>query len=136
MIGSLIALTAISASLQSTPTYSKSELSFYSDYYDGRKTASGQTFKQNGFIGAVMRQKNSTRPAIPFGRVVEMRYKGKTAYMIVGDTGSYRPRRASMWLDAPKRVFAQIAPLTSGRVVIEYRVLSKEESAEKKKSLK
>jgi len=127
------AMTVVVA--QSNPVLPKAEVSFYSDYYDGRKTASGKIFRQSGVYGAVKRAPNSLRPSLPFGTVVELTYKDRTTHFIIADTGSYKPKKHSQWFDLPKSVFSKLASPKAGRISASYRILKGDEAIKIRKSL-
>lgn len=68
--------------------WKKATLSVYSDYYDGRGTASGQKFSQSKLTCAVQVFKKNGKwvPRFPFGTILEVRYGKKSVKVRVNDT--------------------------------------------------
>lgn len=58
--------------------------SYYSDYFEGRKTANGETFRQGGMTAA--------HRTLPFGTILEIRSRatGKSARIRVNDRGPFK----------------------------------------------
>lgn len=76
------------------------EVSYYADKFDGRKTASGDTFRNNKLTAA--------HRTLPFGtrlRVTNLA-NGKSVVVEVNDRG---PHKKSRELDLSKRAFMDIA---------------------------
>ncbi len=104
------------------------ELSVYSSKYHGRTTASGEAYDhhQSGqpFSAAVNYRKGSKRPAIAFGTLVEVSSGSRKIQVRITDTGSWKPRLASTWLDLPPNAWKALYPKTApGRRTAGMRIL-------------
>lgn len=62
-------------------------VSFYGNEFEGRKTASGQIFSNDGFTAA--------HPTLPFGTKLRVTNKenGKTILVVVNDRGPFKGKR-------------------------------------------
>lgn len=100
---SIIAAAAVALCGQTAPgPWFKAEVSVYSEYYDGRKTASGRVYRHfSGQTAAckTVRSGRRTRPSLPFFSTYELEYKGRRVVVTITDTGGYKPRKASEWFD-------------------------------------
>jgi hypothetical protein len=104
------------------------ELSVYSSKYHGRTTASGEAYDHHQagpvYSAAVNYRKGSRRPAIGFGRVLEVSAGSRKIQVRITDTGSWKPKLASTWLDLPPKAWQALYPKTApGRRVAQFRVL-------------
>jgi len=79
--------------------------SYYADNFNGKKTASGQTFNNNKLTAA--------HKTLPFGTVVTVKNKtnGKTVQVTITDRGPYAKGRV---IDLTKEAASQIGMLTQG----------------------
>lgn len=99
-------------------------------WYDGYKlTASGERYDRSSQTTAVMYRKGSRRPFLPFGTVVEFRRKGdhdprNWHRAKVNNTGSHKAKGAAYWFDHTPAVFRKFAPLSRGRLILEWRIVS------------
>jgi rare lipoprotein A len=106
------------------------EVSTYSQRFHGRTTASGERYDHYGISTAVIRKRGSTRPLYKFGTWVELKTStGRTMYVRINDTGSYRPSRpVDAWFDLSGGAWKTLYPNTDpSRYVIRYRVVEKVE---------
>ena len=83
----------------------KCEISVYSDYFHGRRTASGTRFSQMDYTCAVNR---GNLKRFPFGTRVTLHYKGKQVTVTVTDTGSYKPKKSDQWFDLSKAAMRKL----------------------------
>lgn len=84
------------------------EISVYSAKYHNGRTATGERYDHYaGFTAATTRRANGWD--LPRGSVWEVNYRGKTVVVRVNDCGSYRPRKAKLWLDLSGAAWAKIA---------------------------
>ena len=83
----------------------KCEISVYSDYFHGRRTASGIRFSQKEYTCAVSR---GNLKRFPFGSRVTLHYKGKHVIVTVTDTGSYKPKKTVHWFDLSKEAMKKL----------------------------
>lgn len=84
--------------------------SYYADKYEGRKTASGETFRQNGLTAA--------HRTLPFGTKVKVINisNGKTVTVRINDRGPFVQGRI---IDLSKKAAKRIGMLTTGVAVVE-----------------
>ncbi len=84
--------------------------SYYSNYYNGRRTASGSIFSNSS--------NQCAHRTLRFGTVVTIRNlsNGRTTTCRVTDTGPFVSGRV---IDLSTRSFAEIAPLSQGLVNVE-----------------
>jgi len=96
----------------------KGKASFYSDWFDGRLTASGERFSQEEYTAAHM--------TLPFGTWVEVtnRKNGKSVYLRINDRGPYVKGRI---IDLSKAAAKAIGDLNQGIFHVEIRVVQKRE---------
>jgi len=96
----------------------KGKASFYSDWFDGRLTASGEHFSQEEYTAAHM--------TLPFGTWVEVtnRKNGKSVYVRINDRGPYIKGRM---IDLSKAAAQAIGDLNQGIFKVEIRVVKKRE---------
>lgn len=83
---------------------SQAEISFYADSFEGKRTASGSTFRQ--------KEKTAAHRTLAFGtklKVVNTK-NGKTVVVTITDRG---PAKKSRELDLSKSAFLEIAESTS-----------------------
>jgi len=92
--------------------------SFYSDWFDGRLTASGEYFYQQEYTAAHM--------TLPFGTWVEVtnRENRKSVYLRINDRGPYVKGRI---IDLSKAAAKAIGDLNQGVFNVEIRVVQKRE---------
>lgn len=88
---------------------------FYSDFYIGHRTASGQIFDQNKLTGASM--------TLPLGSCVQVRniYNKKKVNVRINDRGMFN----SNWIDLSKSAFMQIGNLSSGKLKVQITLLER-----------
>jgi rare lipoprotein A len=84
--------------------------SYYSDYYNGRRTASGSIFSNSS--------NQCAHRTLRFGTVVTIKNvtNGRTATCRVSDVGPFVSGRV---IDLSTRTFSEIAPLSQGLVNVE-----------------
>lgn len=84
------------------------EISVYSKRYHGHRTASGERYDHyKGYTAATTVR--GKRWDLPKGSVWEVEYKGKRVTVRITDTGSYRPKKAKVWLDLSGASWSKIA---------------------------
>lgn len=88
--------------------------SYYSDYYDGKKTASGKTFRQSEYTCAHM--------TLPFGTKIKVTNlaNSKEVIVTVTDRGNFPKGRV---VDLSKKAFGEIASLKSGLVNVKIEII-------------
>lgn len=96
-----------------TNTTSRSQrgiASYYSNYYNGRRTASGTIFSNNS--------NQCAHRTLRFGTVVSIKNlsNGRTTTCVVRDRGPFVSGRV---IDLSTRTFSEIAPLSQGLVNVE-----------------
>jgi len=98
LVGYLLLLPqeALAGSYRTTAT-------FYSDYYQGKRMANGQPFRQNSDSVA--------HPHFRLGTRVKIKYKNRTVTGVVRD-------RCLCAIDLSKGLFQQLAPLKKGRIPV------------------
>lgn len=91
-----------------------SNVSYYHDKFNGRKTASGELF-QNHELTAANR-------SLPFGTKVKITNikNGKSVVVRINDRGPFTKGRA---FDLSKAAFAEIGNLAAGHLSVEYEVI-------------
>lgn len=89
-------------------------ISYYHPKFDGRKTASGEIFRNDKLTAA--------HRTLPFGTKVKLinPANGKSVVVTINDRG---PFHASRLLDVSKAAFASLADPGVGKIAIEYEVL-------------
>lgn len=94
--------------------------SYYHDKFNGKKTASGEIFDNSKLTAA-----NRT---LPFGTMVKVTNlnNGEEVIVKINDRGPYHSSRA---LDLSKAAFDEIGNPASGKIPIEYEVVSVEEES-------
>lgn len=90
--------------------------SYYADKFEGRKTASGETFRQNGLTAA--------HRTLPFGTKVTVINisNGKSVTVRVNDRGPFSQGRV---IDLSKKAAKRIGMLTTGVAVVEIKYKKK-----------
>src|SRR3569833_1706279 len=112
----LIVLAAICFAFTSCGKFitENGKASYYADNFNGKKTASGQTFNNNKLTAA--------HKTLPFGTVVTVKNKtnGKTVQVTITDRGPYAKGRV---IDLTKEAASQIGILNQGvaEVQLKYR---------------
>ena len=88
---------------------------YYSDIFEGRSTASGETYFQNKMTAAHL--------TLPFGTVVRVTNinNGHTIEVIINDRGPYAEGHV---LDLSKVAFQKLGTLSSGVLNIEYEIVN------------
>lgn len=88
--------------------------SFYHSKFDGRKTASGETFDNDELTAA--------NRSIPFGTKVKITNlkNGKSVVVRINDRGPFTKGRA---FDMSQAAFKSIGSLASGHLPIEYEIV-------------
>lgn len=96
----------------------KGKASFYSDWFDGRLTASGERFSQDEYTAAHM--------TLPFGTWVEVtnRKNGQLVYLRINDRGPYVKGRI---IDLSKAAAKALGDLNQGIFRVEIRVVQNRE---------
>ncbi|WP_291908475.1 septal ring lytic transglycosylase RlpA family protein [Chitinophaga sp. CB10] len=90
--------------------------SYYADKFDGRKTASGETFRQNALTAA--------HPSLPFGtrlKVTNMA-NGKTVKVRVNDRGPFAKGRI---IDLSKKAAKRLGMISTGVATVEIKYRKK-----------
>lgn len=90
--------------------------SYYADKFEGRKTASGETFRQNGLTAA--------HRTLPFGTKVTVINisNGKSVKVRINDRGPFSQGRV---IDLSKKAAKRIGMLTTGVAVVEVKYKKK-----------
>ena len=78
---------------------------FYSNSFNGKKTASGQLFNQNNYTCATLMH--------PIGTKLIITYKDKSVLVVVND----RCKRKNI-IDLSKFAFRQLSSLTKGKIKV------------------
>lgn len=81
--------------------------SFYHDYYEGKTTSSGTTFRQNSTQAA--------HPYARFGTKFRVRARGQTTTVVITDRGPFVGGRV---IDLSKRSFSQLSSLGRGVIPV------------------
>ena len=97
-------------------TTEKGKASYYSDKYEGRKTANGEKFRQNKMTAA--------HKTLPFGTKVKVvnLTNGKRVKVRINDRGPFVPGRI---IDLSKRAAKKIDMINAGVVNVEMRYRKK-----------
>lgn len=90
--------------------------SYYADKFEGRRTASGETFRQNGLTAA--------HRTLPFGTKVTVINisNGKSVKVRINDRGPFSQGRV---IDLSKKAAKRIGMLTTGVAVVEVKYKKK-----------
>ena len=97
-----ITKTLLTAYLTFLPTaVLATSATFYSDYYQGRRMANGQTFSQSS--------NSVAHPSYRFGTRLRICYRNRCVTGVVRD-------RCNCSIDLSKGLFRQLAPLSRGRI--------------------
>lgn len=90
--------------------------SYYADKFEGRKTASGETFRQNGLTAA--------HRTLPFGTKVKVINvsNGKSVTVRVNDRGPFSQGRV---IDLSKKAAKRIGMISTGVAVVEIKYKKK-----------
>lgn len=91
-----------------------SKASFYADFFHGRKTASGDIFRNDRLTAA--------HKSLPFGTLVRVtnQRNGKSIVVPITDRGPYIEGRT---IDLSKAAFAAIAPISNGVIPVELEIV-------------
>lgn len=94
--------------------YAITTVSYYANKFNGKKTASGETYKHSKMTGA--------HKSLSFGTRVEIVNvdNDKSVIIVVNDRG---PLRSSREFDLSQGAFKKIADLNDGIVKIKYKIL-------------
>lgn len=87
--------------------------SYYSSRFEGRRTANGDTFRQNAYTAA--------HPSLPFGTLVRVTNLAKGYFVDVRITDRLPSRRAI--IDLTRKAAEQLNMLQAGRVQVSVQVL-------------
>ena len=114
----LIALSLLGTAQEVSKPVVVGQASYYSDWFEGRLTASGEYFYQEEYTAAHM--------TLPFGTWVEVtnRENGKSVYLRINDRGPYVKGRI---IDLSKASAKAIGDLNQGIFKVEIRVVKKRE---------
>ncbi|RYD69409.1 MAG: septal ring lytic transglycosylase RlpA family protein [Sphingobacteriales bacterium] len=111
-IGLAIILLLLLTALQScSPKVAeKGKASFYADFFQGRKTSNGETFRQ--------RKKTAAHRTLPFGTKVKVRNlkNGKTVTVRINDRGPFVEGRI---IDLSKKAARKLGMVNDGVVPVE-----------------
>ncbi|MCF6401876.1 septal ring lytic transglycosylase RlpA family protein [Chitinophaga filiformis] len=90
--------------------------SYYADKFEGRKTASGETYRQNGLTAA--------HRTLPFGTKVKVLNisNGKSVTVRINDRGPFSQGRV---IDLSKKAAKRIGIITTGVAVVEIKYKKK-----------
>lgn len=90
----------------------KGKASFYADFFQGRKTANGETFRQ--------RKKTAAHKTLPFGTKVKVRNlkNGKTITVRINDRGPFVEGRI---IDLSRKAARKLGMVQDGVVQVELR---------------
>ncbi len=111
----ILAVISCGGRSSDTGSYKSTTVSYYADKFDGRKTASGETYRHSKMTGA--------HTSLSFGTRVEIVNigNGKSVIITVNDRG---PLKASRAFDISQGAFRRIANLNDGVVKVKYRILN------------
>jgi len=113
----LMMLVAVSCGSRSgaAGNYKSTTVSYYADKFEGRKTASGETYRHSRMTGA--------HTSLSLGTRVELVNveNGKSVIITVNDRG---PLKAGRAFDISQGAFRRIASLNDGIVKVKYRILN------------
>lgn len=115
-----IAILSVFSFKENTKT---STASYYHDKFNGKRTASGEIFDNDGLTAA-----NKT---LPFGtkvRITNMK-TGRSVIVRVNDRGPFNKNRA---FDLSKAAFREIADMNTGIIPIEYEIIEEDSQTEVK----
>ncbi|MBV7528688.1 septal ring lytic transglycosylase RlpA family protein [Chitinophaga sp. sic0106] len=105
MAGMLLCCTACSKKVTQS-----GKASYYADKFDGRKTASGETFHQNAMTAA--------HPSLPFGTRLKVTNlaNGKTVKVRVNDRGPFAKGRI---IDLSRKAARKLGMISTGVATVE-----------------
>ena len=94
--------------------YKSTSVSYYANKFDGKKTASGETYRHSKMTGA--------HKSLSFGTRVEIVNveNDKSVIITVNDRGPLKPSRE---FDLSQGAFKKISNLNAGIVKVKYRIL-------------
>lgn len=94
--------------------YKSTSVSYYANKFDGKKTASGETYRHSKMTGA--------HKSLSFGTLVEIVNveNDKSVIITVNDRGPLKPSRE---FDLSQGAFKKISNLNAGIVKVKYRIL-------------
>ncbi|UQB67684.1 septal ring lytic transglycosylase RlpA family protein [Epilithonimonas zeae] len=94
--------------------YKSTSVSYYANKFDGKKTASGETYRHSKMTGA--------HKSLSFGTRVEIVNveNDKSVIITVNDRGPLKPSRE---FDLSQGAFKKIANLNAGIIKVKYRIL-------------
>ena len=95
-------------------SYKSTTVSYYADKFDGKKTASGETYRHSRLT--------ASNKSLAFGTRVEIINPAtdKSVIITVNDRGPLKPSRE---FDLSQGAFRKIADLNEGIVKVKYRIL-------------
>jgi rare lipoprotein A len=98
----------------SNGSYRSTAVSYYANKFDGKKTASGETYRHSKMTGA--------HKSLSFGTKVEIVNieNDKSVIITINDRG---PLKSSREFDISQGAFKKIASLNEGIVKVKYRIL-------------
>jgi len=101
-------------SRNSSSSYKSTSVSYYANKFDGKKTASGETYRHSKMTGA--------HKSLSFGTRVEIVNveNDKSVIITVNDRG---PLKSSREFDLSQGAFKKISNLNAGIVKVKYRIL-------------
>ncbi|SIO36154.1 rare lipoprotein A [Epilithonimonas zeae] len=101
-------------SRNSSSSYKSTSVSYYANKFDGKKTASGETYRHSKMTGA--------HKSLSFGTRVEIVNveNDKSVIITVNDRG---PLKYSREFDLSQGAFKKISNLNAGIVKVKYRIL-------------
>ncbi len=101
-------------SRNSSSGYKSTSVSYYANKFDGKKTASGETYRHSKMTGA--------HKSLSFGTRVEIVNveNDKSVIITVNDRG---PLKSSREFDLSQGAFKKISNLNAGIVKVKYRIL-------------
>jgi len=99
---------------KSSSGFRTTTVSYYADKFDGKKTASGETYRHS--------KHTASNKTLAFGTRVEIINinNDKSVIIIVNDRGSLKPSRE---FDLSQGAFKKISNLNEGIVKVKYRIL-------------
>ncbi|MBV8254673.1 MAG: septal ring lytic transglycosylase RlpA family protein [Chitinophaga sp.] len=115
VIASLLLLCS-ACSRQITQT---GKASFYADSFDGKKTASGETFRQNNLTAA--------HPSLPFGtrvKVVNIA-NGRSVKVRINDRGPFTKNRM---IDVSKKAAKRLGMMSTGVATVQIKYKKKQKA--------
>jgi len=113
----LLAIFVISCGSQNSNGglgYKSTSVSYYANKFDGKKTASGETYRHSKMTGA--------HKSLSFGTRVEILNveNDKSVIITVNDRGTLKPSRE---FDLSQGAFKKISNLNEGILKVKYRIL-------------